>query len=287
MTAPYSKHPITIEQQIALFKQRGLIIDDDADCADFLHNISYYRLGWYCKEFQNINNNLFYPNTTFQMIKDVYITDQRLRNLIAESVDRIEVGLRARLVNAFCCGLNNAFWHTNNKFMQDLILEKKEMSKGYTCPFNHYDTKYMNSENIENKYPFWVLSEFLYFSEISKFYKYETNTEAYKPIRKAIAKELNLTPFQLSRCLHSLSVLRNAVAHHDKIYRRVFTFPAKNRHFQWVKTNKEPFKDSNTFINHYYIIDHILSVMHPNNSWRKRVDELLKDKPHIATKYGF
>ncbi|HAE24777.1 MAG TPA: hypothetical protein DCG33_05500 [Prevotellaceae bacterium] len=40
----YSKRPITIAQQIALLKQRGLIIDNEADAETALNFISYFRL---------------------------------------------------------------------------------------------------------------------------------------------------------------------------------------------------------------------------------------------------
>lgn len=285
MKTSYSKTPITIEQQVQLLKERGLIVRNDDECAHFLRNVSYYRLGWYCKDHQDPKSDHFRQGVTFEKIKTIYITDQRLRNLIAESVDRIEVALRSMLVNESCCYFNDAFWHISNNYIQKIIVEKLKISKGYTCPFTHYNDKYRTDANKNNEYPFWLISEFLFFSEMSLVYANEL--KKYNAVRKAIAKEFGLKPFHLAKCLHSLSILRNAVAHHDKIYKRVFPFSAKIDGFEWVKTENEPFVKYNFFINHYYIIDHLLSIIHPNNSWRSRVDDLLFEDTSIAYRYGF
>ena len=43
----YTKKPLTIAEQIARLKQRGLIFDDESEATSYLFNISYYRLRAY------------------------------------------------------------------------------------------------------------------------------------------------------------------------------------------------------------------------------------------------
>jgi abortive infection bacteriophage resistance protein len=40
----FNKRPLTIEEQIALLKERGMIIPDEAKAKMLLSNVSYYRL---------------------------------------------------------------------------------------------------------------------------------------------------------------------------------------------------------------------------------------------------
>ena len=48
----YTKKPLTIAEQIARLKQRGLIFDDESEATSYLFNISYYRLRAYTYPFQ-------------------------------------------------------------------------------------------------------------------------------------------------------------------------------------------------------------------------------------------
>jgi abortive infection bacteriophage resistance protein len=52
----YSKPPLSFQQQIEAFKQRGLTFEDEHTSRVFLENISYYRLrayDWQHKKFWN------------------------------------------------------------------------------------------------------------------------------------------------------------------------------------------------------------------------------------------
>ncbi len=278
MNTCYPKPAITITEQIELLKKRGMQIDDEVDCQKFLTNVSYYRLSWYFSAYQNPNDT-FIANTKFSTIKRIYILDQRLRNLIAEGIERIEVALRARIVNTTCCDYDTPLWHTANEQIQGIV--KNRMRKqDRNCPFRHYDRKYYSGANQNQEYPFWVVSELCFFSDLSFIFRDALETKH----KKSIAKEFRLRPHHLGSCLHTLSVLRNTVAHHDKIYKRQFSVKPN---FEYLTNPAEPFHQYNYFINHYHIINHLLSVIHPNNTWKQRVDELIFEDLDIAYGYGF
>jgi len=95
-TMKYTKKPLTIEEQIAKLKQRGLIIIDDNSTANYLANISYYRLRAYTFPFQDNNNetndhHFFRNDISFKDILDLYCFDRRLRLLILNALEKIEV----------------------------------------------------------------------------------------------------------------------------------------------------------------------------------------------------
>ena len=45
----YTKKPLTLAEQVARLKQRGLVFDDESEATAYLFNISYYRLRAYTK----------------------------------------------------------------------------------------------------------------------------------------------------------------------------------------------------------------------------------------------
>lgn len=49
MGVPYTKPHLPVPDQLALLKQRGLIITDDAKATDALKRIGYYRLSGWCR----------------------------------------------------------------------------------------------------------------------------------------------------------------------------------------------------------------------------------------------
>lgn len=55
----YTKFPISIQDQVAKLRQRGLQFADEPKAAHYLSNISYYRLRAYTYPFlENINLNI-------------------------------------------------------------------------------------------------------------------------------------------------------------------------------------------------------------------------------------
>jgi abortive infection bacteriophage resistance protein len=48
-----NKAPKTVEEQIALLKERGMLFHNEANAPHFLKNISYYRLKGYWWEMQS------------------------------------------------------------------------------------------------------------------------------------------------------------------------------------------------------------------------------------------
>lgn len=284
MNNSYNKPPIDPVSQIALLKQKGLSIVDEESALEFLHNVSYYRLGWYFKAFQESDNH-FKKDTDFADIQTAYITDQRLRILIIEAIERIEVSIRARIVNITCCDTQDPFWHIQSEQIQEIVnkrMPKQLQEKNTNCPFNHYNKNYTHGDNKDHHYPFWIVSELFFFSDLSVIYKQGIAREH----KKTIAKSFHLNSYQLASCLHMLTVLRNSVAHHDKVFKRVFAISPPKK-FEWILAENIPFKRHNFFINHYYVICYLLSIIHPYNSWQQRVNKLLFADPSIAFAYGF
>ena len=76
----------TIEEQITLLKERGIIIDDYDFAKFFLTNNNYYRLMGYAYQFKT-EKEVYLENTNFSTIAKIYHFDRSLRQIIYPLVD--------------------------------------------------------------------------------------------------------------------------------------------------------------------------------------------------------
>lgn len=89
----YTKQPLTLQQQVAKLKSRGLQIDDEQLAARYLSNISYYRLRAYTFPFQdNVNpdadHKFVRDDIHFSDIIDLYCFDRRIRSLVFNAIEK-------------------------------------------------------------------------------------------------------------------------------------------------------------------------------------------------------
>lgn len=88
---------LTINEQVDLLKKRKLNISDDQldEAKNFLLNNNYYRISGYTLTLRK--NDEFYPNASFDNIKQIYEFDKRLRHSILSLTEEIEVRLKSIL----------------------------------------------------------------------------------------------------------------------------------------------------------------------------------------------
>jgi abortive infection bacteriophage resistance protein len=102
----YNKPALSISDQAQLLLDRGLICDDRTRLEHYLSNIGYYRLSAYLLPFEqpsvsgNSRNHKLQPGTTFQQLLELYVFDRKLRLLVMEAIERIEVAARTRWASA-------------------------------------------------------------------------------------------------------------------------------------------------------------------------------------------
>ena len=76
----YSKQPIDIPEQLALLKQRGMIVNNENAALRQLESISYFRLANYWKVFEtdDVTHRLV-PGTQLEDVISLYAFDKELR----------------------------------------------------------------------------------------------------------------------------------------------------------------------------------------------------------------
>lgn len=221
----FDKSATTIDEQIALLAERGLDVSSEELTRRWLKTVGYYRLSAYWLPYElppeadQTRSKQFRPGVRFEDVVDIYTFDRKLRLLVTEAIERIEISVRSRWTNRlalkhgahahmkpslFVSGWNHARMIAS---LSDRAGESREVF------VEHYRAKY------DDPYmpPLWAVTELMTFGELSKW------VEATKDagLRGAVAKDIGLpTQETLTGTLQLLSYTRNICAHHGRLWNR-------------------------------------------------------------------
>jgi Abortive infection bacteriophage resistance protein len=116
-----NKPAYTIEDLIVLLKRRGMLFRDEATAINILKNINYYRLKGYWWDMQNdYTLHTLKPNTYFESIIDRYNFDRRLRLILFDAVERIEIALRTKMIYHLSTSYGG-LWYLNSALFDNTI----------------------------------------------------------------------------------------------------------------------------------------------------------------------
>lgn len=87
------KKPKTYEEQVSIIESKGFIVANRTECINFLHQANYYRLSAYFLPFRQ-EDKTYLPRIPMKRIQRIYEFDQRLRALMFEAIQEIELYLR-------------------------------------------------------------------------------------------------------------------------------------------------------------------------------------------------
>ena len=101
MKVNYSKKCVLPQDLISLLKNRGLSFSDEQKAINYLTNIGYFRLSAYCYPLldEPKTNHLYKSGSTFDLIMNMYRFDRKLRLLIFNEIEKIEVAIRSAMNN--------------------------------------------------------------------------------------------------------------------------------------------------------------------------------------------
>lgn len=214
------KEPTTYEQQIAILKERNLIIEDDNEAFSFLKRVNYYRFSAYGLTLrQTDNKDLFLNGVTFYHLKTLYNFDQKLRDLLMNHLELIEIEFRSKIAYhhahdygalGYRSSVNFNSEGPHNSFSEEL--DKQIHRSGRELFVMHHRQKY------GGEFPFWVAIEVVSFGELSKLFK------NLKEITKSkVIEDFNVPYFYVESWLHSLAYVRNVCAHYGRLYGKQLT----------------------------------------------------------------
>ncbi|MBP1904218.1 abortive infection bacteriophage resistance protein [Paenibacillus turicensis] len=260
------KPPATFEEQIVILKKRGLIIDDEDAALKTLQRINYYRLSAYGLSLKS--NDRFHSGVTFTQIHAIYEFDHRLRYLIMDLTEQVEISFRTH-ISYHIAHTYGALGHLesshfeNENYHETFVTElNKEISRSQEIFIKHHFSKY------EGNIPIWVAIEILSFGTLSKLYSNMKNED-----KNYIAKNNYQAPaIYLESWLKCLSYVRNICAHYGRLYNRSFTSKPRLDH----KSKKLRIKQNRIFA-HLYVLKHLIPEQKKWNNFVIRLEALLNE----------
>lgn len=273
----YNKPFLAIIEQIELLKSRGLIIDNQDRAEFFLKHISYYHFSIYAKAFQD-KNDQFKEKISFQDLLNLYNFDKKLRFLLLDILERIEMSLKCVLAHEITKHKNNDYWYTDkNIFSKKVDINKllKDLKKSQEIYVKHFYKNYSDSEYP----PAWIFFEKLTFGESSRI-----ACDLDDASRKIIANFYSVSKGLINEFI-PLSHLRNACAHHSRIWNRRFIM--RIRDYAKYKDMFEKDTPKNSLYSYLVVMQIFLVKISPDSEWLDRLDSLIKEYNIPIERMGF
>lgn len=122
-TIPFGKSYSEPHDLVGLLKSRGLSIEDDDKAEHYLEYIGYYRLSAYMYPLLKMpkQQHIYKSGATFDRVMMLYRFDKKLRLLLFNEIEKVEVAVRSAIVNIGTSMIGNPFWMCDRSNFTDSI----------------------------------------------------------------------------------------------------------------------------------------------------------------------
>ena len=277
---PFQKPYTNASDLVRLLQSRGLTITNTVKAESYLEYIGYYRLSAYMYPLLRFpkEQHRYKPDTTFNQVMTLYRFDKKLRLLIFNEIEKIEVAIRSAIVNTGSDMTDNPFWMTDScnfidagKFRRTMDLIEAELHRSREDFIVHFRQVYSDAYP-----PAWILAEILPFGVITNIF---SNIKVAR-IKKSIARKFGLQVAPFESWLTIVSLTRNACCHHARVWNKQNTIRPMlpNRMTGcWIT---QPTDALRIYFN-LCIIKYFLNIISPNNDMKAKIGTLLADYPSI------
>ncbi|MDE1489106.1 Abi family protein [Xenorhabdus bovienii] len=289
------------DELIALLESRGMAINDREHAKKKLSQVGYYRLSgfWFpCQITVQEENgktkkgNKFLPETCFRDVYDLYLFDKKMRLLMMDALERIEVFIRSIIAHEMGAIHPLSYRHDEHINPSQLINKKNNDKPSPRKKWmDKQDSKIESSKDDFIKWhkaeyegiPFWVVVETWDFGLMSKYYAM-LNGKHQDTILSKLGISKGNGPI-LRNWLSAMNVLRNRCAHHSRIWN-------KNNEPKLKKLDHEDFNTLNleeSAYNKMYgmitVLWFLIKKIGPGSDWLNNVAELISKKPNLPGCY--
>ena len=211
----------TIDQQIDIFKKKGLIIDDEAMAKDVLLKENYFFLNGYRHIFMNSpTDRTFISGATFSELYAVFKFDRYSRNIFFKNLLIIE----NRLKSVISYQLSKKYGYKEKDYLNPRNFthdpEKKRRVKDVIEKMRRQIRINTGRHNATMHYlknygyiPLWILVKVLSFGMVCELYSIMTEEDQLE-----VSSVFGLTVENLESFLPILSNYRNLCAHEDIVF---------------------------------------------------------------------
>lgn len=303
----YDKKWLSFEEQYELLKSRGMSFENypKEKALNKLEFIGYYRLSGYSYAFRkSATDDNFIEGTDFRDIIELYKFDRKLKLLLLDAIERIEIALRGCI--AYCLTKKSvSYLDDDSQFDRNRIVtipsnRKKsinevnitvgelveKLKKSITKKINQKAPAEPSIEHLISKYkepyPLWIVIHVLDLSDLC---------DLYQIIDKETAKKISIkfgveNAKVFTSWIQTIRSVRNICAHHsrlvDKKLKRLPSIPKSKNSFPWTALWTEENIDSTKIFPLICIIHHMLNAIKASNSWDERMTAQIKQFPNIG-----
>lgn len=284
----YSKPYLSVADQLTLIKSRGMVISDDALAQTYLNRIGYYRLSGYWYPYRISSGSgeslqvgdKFRSGTKFSEVVELYVFDKKLRLLMLDVIERIEIALRVQitlelgklgsLAHRDAAALHPNFQRPSPPSWSEgghekwLRIQDESFSRSKEEFAKHFKTKYSGEHP-----PIWIAAELWDFGSMSILY-----SGMRKDGQTIVARQFGVPTFKIMETwLRTLNVTRNICAHHSRLWNKPNAVPPS-----WPSPNDCPdlghIANDNKAKTRLYgtacICAFLLKTINPNSTWVSR-----------------
>ncbi|MCI5194369.1 MAG: Abi family protein [Candidatus Electrothrix sp. AU1_5] len=307
-SSPVIKPHLEYQELVARLKERGMIIPDEARAMRKLSQIGYYRLSgfWYpCRrpKFDNdgkflkdaetglpVRDDRFQDNINFNNIIDLYLFDKKLRQLMLDGIERIEIYMRSIIAHEI--GKIDPLAYEKEEFINPKVTATKRKNGRAVNHWFEWMNRLCNLINSSKEdciiwhrkrglpIPFWAVIECWDYGLMSKYFDNLNGRCQQKIIRRVgFAK-----PSTLISWLTEINILRNKCAHHARIWNRASANPISLKGFEtdpYFQSLNLDLEARRRIYGQAAVIWYFVRKIGPSSDWIKRFADLVDSKPAL------
>lgn len=290
---------------VSILESRGMIINDHSRAERKISQVGYYRLTGFsypCRIIARdpmsrkvlINSQTghplrldqFMPDTSFDDIFSLYLFDKKLRLLLIDAIERIEVNIRSIIAHEM--GYHDPLAYKDPQYINpkktQTWFDKKQAK--YRNTYNDWCNRHAdqisrsNAECIEwhrqnkSQIPFWVAIEAWDFGTMSQYYSLLK-----KRYQNRICSRLQINNAKtLEVWLRSINTLRNRCAHHSRVWNKTESNPLPTLPIPYF--NKLDFSSNSRHrvAGYIAILWFLIKQIGPSSNWIHSVAELVENE---------
>lgn len=205
------------------------------------------------------------------------VFDRRLRLLVMDAIERIEVSLRGSWAHHLAMKygphgyLEPSLYNCADRYAQAFARLIDDLNRSKDTFIVHYRSKYDDPEHP----PIWMTAEVVSLGQLSMWY---SNLKS-RPDRQAIAKTYGLDETVLVSLAHHLTYIRNICAHHGRLWNKQITVkmivPKSPASLKLAMNQNVQGRLYNTLA----VLGYLMDVVAPGNQWRQHLLELMNSCP--------
>jgi abortive infection bacteriophage resistance protein len=301
----YTKEWLPLEAQVDRLSGRGLDVEDRDRAIATLESIGYYRLTGYLYPYLESEQytddegreqtrvlNGYRSGTSLSHAESIIDFDRKLRLLVLEGVERIEVAVRMRI--GYILGRTSAFAHEqaacfDDSFTRSITDSREPQTSKHVQWLERVKARRDGSDeqfivHFRDKYddrvPIWALTELLELGHLSTLYRGMLQKDSEElAVAFGVPRKKTMTSW-----LASLNYVRNVAAHHARLFnRKLQNAPSRPKSgtvkvLDHLSAPGAPKADFGTY-NALAIIAYLLRSIEPQPSWVRKQADLFRAFP--------